>query len=250
MMKQNHAAGGRHRHMNLPRDWTVYRYWGEIDRVIQDACHDESIQAVQHYHGDAKSWMIRGAVNPFETFYHGGKYIVSVPDVLAAHTLRDRLNAIPSKFWLRIPIVSCDGFLQLSKKPSYISKAMFSDSALSLLQEWVRKLTDHKSPRNEWTANCSSSSLSKACGMLNEWVVTHGDKRPVTLRRQSGWSYRVTFFDPVDDKRSQSAVGDILIAVGSHISGVQDAPKRKLRSDSGIQRRICYTETFEIIDRT
>lgn len=234
----------------LPRGWTADKYWDEIDQVIQAEPEAKVLfQDGPYYRQD------RNLFPPLRWVKRGGKYVVAMPSKEAAEYLRQKLDDIPSKLWLRQTVAAVRGDLQQSVKRAYQAKRCTAHEAAEDLEALIER-----------TEALASLSREKE-NLFTAWLVVgyrnrkelaayraeHGEDAAVSVRRPSGSAWRLTWFDPETQKRNQASMGDIFIVypMGSPetIGCVRQAEIRGARSDAGRAHIICENSIIQVIDR-
>jgi len=178
-----------------------------------------------------------------------------LPSKEAAEALRQKLDALPSKLWLRQTVAAARGDLNLSVRPAYKAKRCTAKEAAKDLEELIER-TEALNELSREKDNLFAAWLvvgSRNREALAAYCAQHGEDATVTVRKTSSSYWRLNWFNPERNKRQQVNVGDIVIVcpVGfpESIGIVRKADQREPRSDSGQFHRICRNSIMEVIDR-
>lgn len=169
--------------------------------------------------------------------------------------MRQKLDALPSKLWLRQTVAAVRGDLNLSVRPAYKAKRCTAKEAAKDLEELIER-TEALNELSREKDNLFAAWLvvgSRNREALAAYCAQHGEDATVTVRKTSSSYWRLNWFNPERNKRQQVNVGDIVIVcpVGfpESIGIVRKADQREPRSDSGQFHRICRNSIMEVIDR-
>lgn len=240
----------RRRNCKLPKGWTVEAYWGEIDRIIKCESGAQILRYSEPYYQDRHNigigirWVRRGA-----------KYLVAMPSEKAARVLQKKLDDLPSRLSLRQKVEAVEGDLHLSVRQVYQSNrrtageaAKQLDALISLTEDFSRDCQDENNIFIAWLYGAYQNRKA-----LTKYIEQHGTNAAVTIRRPSGFSWRLTWFDPIKQERRQASMGDVFLAYPMNekikIGKVVEPEKRAIRSDSW-QHHVIFRNSFmEVIDQ-
>ena len=230
----------------LPVGWNPETYWDRLDALI----HADSKAEILYQDQPQK----RGFLSlPARRKHYEHRYILGMPDREAAESLQKKLDAVPSKVWLRQTIAVVRGDLYLTVRPSYKSKRSTAREVAALLDEQIALMEGQEKRSQEPFFSEQLAEAYRNRDVLAAYVLQHGETAAVSVRRQQGSCWRLNWFDPVQQKRQQANVGDIFLVypMGSYdeLGTVCEASKRAVRSDNGKDHVLFRSASMEVIDR-
>lgn len=150
---------------------------------------------------------------------------------LETAALSSGLSATPIK--QKIKIIGALSNVFLSKNGAQKRIGMKGKDVKPYIEQYIKHL------QSEETLDTDEiSRAKKLCKSISK------DKLYI-YATDTGTSYRVTYFNSVDNKRKQETVCDVLIIAGENVNLI-DAPLRKERSDRAEQLGTFYTYTLGV----
>ena len=197
---------------------SLYRMWHDVEDVIKDAV--DCGRAEELYHDPI-------AVSETGWISRGFKWIVRVPDAAGASALaraireelRDPGHMVNGKsrpYSLRVKTIYAAGRIKMSESDAWKTNRCGIQNAIAELQS----ILDDRDGQDE--------AVSKTIEALKDWQREHDE---VIVRSSTGISYRLTYYDPIEEKRRQINLGDLVIVICDKPVQLIGGDNRKRRSD-------------------
>lgn len=239
-----------------PTQDQICDFWIEFDKYI-DSLNDEVI-----YHLPA---LITPDGQKSNIVRRKSKIIVWVNSAEAAEAFITKCEYISNgRAAFNIQTELIQGDISFSKKRAVKSKIVDVDEFIDVLESEIKidqfhireneefkmyqKNTDQLE-RDIFKRQIEIGDLKDNIETISEWSKANG-KSKIVLRKSSGDSYRISFFEPTIARRKQINLGDLLIVIADNKPNLIDSGKRKHRSDSAVLSReyICDTKFGDVYD--